>query len=87
MAFLERGQLLLVAVSAMGEPPAALRRQLILVHSQVQFHAAQEQHLPSIMPTLSFSRIFYHSRCAADFAWLSCASNAVLRNKVVPCAA
>ena len=35
VAFLERGQLLLVAVSAMGEPPATLRRQLILVHGQV----------------------------------------------------
>ena len=36
VAFLERGQLLLVAVSAMGEPPAALRRQLVLVHGQAR---------------------------------------------------
>lgn len=33
--FLERGPLLLVAVAATGEPPAALRRQLALVSGQL----------------------------------------------------
>jgi len=66
VAFLERGQLLLVAVSAMGEPPAALRRQLILVHGQARCLLHSKLVLPSATAQHSCSRLLGNNISPSD---------------------